>query len=68
MVNSMLDVSSNDFTPFFTPLETIDDISFSSWLLSEDKIDVLDLLKKTMIKLLLLTKWNKSYLEAVLWI
>lgn len=64
----MLDVSSNDFTPFFTPLETIDDISFSSWLLSEDKIDVLDLLKKTMIKLLLLTKWNKSYLEAVLWI
>ena len=68
MVNSMPDVSSSDFTPFFTPLETIDDISFSSWLLSEDKIDVLDLSKKTMIKLLLLTKWNKSYLEAVLWI
>ena len=68
MVNSKPDVSSSDFTPFFTPLETIDDISFSSWLLSEDKIDVLDLLKKTMIKLLLLTKWNKSYLEAVLWI
>ena len=64
----MPDVSSSGFTPFFTPLETIDDISFSSWLLSEDKIDVLDLLKKTMIKLLLLTKWNKSYLEAVLWI
>ena len=42
MVNSMSDVSSSDFTPFFTPLETIDDISFSSWLLSEDKIDVLD--------------------------
>ena len=42
MVNSKSDVSSSDFTPFFTPLETIDDISFSSWLLSEDKIDVLD--------------------------